>query len=100
MKANKKTLMAVKSYLENKEGWDLDELISEMVHSTKLLKHKDMGEHTLSMDECGIEWDGDNICLLEDFVESYTDKFIEGICNILDSFVDEDIDCYLYNEEE
>lgn len=95
MKANKKTLMAVKSYLENQEGWDLDKLISEMVHDTKLLKHKDMGNDTLALDECGIEWNGYNVCLLEDFVKAYSDEFIKNICNVLDSFVGDDIDEYL-----
>ena len=44
MKADKKTLMVVKQLLELQEGWDLDELIEEMVAETKLLKHKEMGE--------------------------------------------------------
>lgn len=94
MKANKKTLMAVKRYLEEREGWDLDELKSEMIAETNLLKHKEMGDNTLATDECGIEWDGEQICLLCDFVDEYTEKFIEGICNILDSFVGDDISCY------
>ena len=37
MKADKKTLMVVKQ-LELQEGWDLDELIEEMVAETKLFK--------------------------------------------------------------
>ncbi|SNS22638.1 hypothetical protein SAMN05446037_1006110 [Anaerovirgula multivorans] len=91
MKVDKKTLMAVKQFLELQEGWDLDEVISEMVDDTKLLKHKEMGEHTLATDECGIEWGGDIICTLDDFVREYTEIFIGNMCNILDSFVDEDL---------
>lgn len=91
MKANKKTLMAVKQFLELQEGWDLDELKDEIVEETKLLKTKEMGEHTLATDECGIEWGGEDVCVLADFVDSYTDIFIEKICNILDSFVEEDL---------
>lgn len=98
MKANKKTLMAVKAYLQNQEGWDLNEVISEMVHDTKLLKHESMGEHTLSTDECSIMWEEDDICLLCDFVERYSDVFIENICNILDSFIGEDLSDYLEEE--
>jgi hypothetical protein len=99
MKANKKTLMAVKQFLEQQEGWDLDELIEEMVGETKLLKHKEMGEHTLATDECGIEWNKEDICVLSEFVDSYSQIFISKICNILDSFVGDDISCYFEDEE-
>lgn len=52
MKANKKTLLAVKSMLKNEqEYWDKEEMISEIVFETKLLKHKDMGDDTLSPEE-------------------------------------------------
>jgi len=96
MKANKKTLMAVKQFLDQREGWDLDEVISEVANETKLLKHKDMGEHTLATDECGIVWgEADNICVLSEFIDSYTEIFIMKICNVLDSFIGEDLDCYL-----
>lgn len=99
MKANKKTLMAVKSFLENQEGWDLDEVIEEIVEETKLLKSKEMGEHILAPDECGIEWDGKEVCNLSDFVNDYSNIFIKKICNILDSFVGDDISCYFEDEE-
>jgi len=100
MKANKKTLMAVKKFLdEEQEFWDLDELKSELVGKTNLLKHRSMGEHSLSPDECAVEWNGQEICNLQDFIDDYTSKFIEGICNVLDSFVGEDISCYFEDEE-
>jgi hypothetical protein len=97
MKANKKTLMAVKRYLQEREGWDLDEVIGEIVHDTKLLK----AENTLiSPDECSIFWGTeDEVCDLQEFINAYTDKFIENICNILDSFVGDDISCYFDDEE-
>jgi len=100
MKANKKTLMAVKKFLsEEQEYHDLEEVVSEMIAETKLLKHKDMDEHTLATDECDIVWDKDEICNLSDFVDTYTDIFIKKICNVLDSFVGDDIDCYFEDEE-
>ena len=99
MKANKKTLMAVKQFLENQEGWDLDEVIDEIVEETKLLRNKEMGEHTLATDECGIEWGNEQVCNLSDFVNDYSDIFIKKICNILDSFVGDDISCYFEDEE-
>lgn len=98
MKANKKTLMAVKSFLENQEGWDVDEVISEIVEETKLLKVKSMGEHILAIDECVIEWDREEVCNLSDFVDSFSQIFIQKICNILDSFVGEDLNNYLEDE--
>lgn len=98
MKANKKTLMAVKQFLENQEGWDLDEVKAEIVEETKLLKTKEMGENTLATDECGIEWDGKEVCVLSEFVDKYTDVLLEKVCNVLDSFVGEDISCYLDEE--
>lgn len=100
MKANKKTLMAVKKFLdEEQEFWDIDEFKSELVAKTNLLKHKSMGNINLSPDECGIEWDGEEICNLQDFINEYTSKFIEGICKALESFVGEDISCYFQDEE-
>jgi len=98
MKANKKTLMAVKQFLENQEGWDLDEVVDEIIEDTELLRTKEMGEHTLATDECGIEWGGEHVCNLCDFVDRFSGIFIEKICNILDSFVGEDISDY-FDEE-
>ena len=64
MKANKKTLLAVKSFLENEqEYWD-------------------------------IRWDNDTICNLDDFISAFSDRFLEKICNILESFIGDDISCY------
>jgi len=100
MKANKKTLQAIKIFLdEEQEFWDIEEFKSELVAKTNLLKHKSMGENLISPDECGIEWGGEEICNLQDFIDEYTRRFIEGICNVLDSFVDEDISCYFEEEE-
>lgn len=94
MKASKKTLMAVKQFLENQEGWELDEIIEEIVEETKLLKSKEIEGYTLSTDECDIEWDAEEICVLADFIDSYSRIFISKICNVLDSFVSEDMSDY------
>ena len=100
MKANKKTLLALKSMLENEqEYYDFEGMISEIVAETNLLKHKEMGEHTLATDECDIVWDEDSICVLSDFVDSYSQIFLEKICNMIDSFIGEDIDCYFEDED-
>ncbi|KAF5039608.1 hypothetical protein DSECCO2_542080 [anaerobic digester metagenome] len=85
MKANKKTLMAVKHVLElEQEFWDKEEMISSIIHDTNMLCHSVMGEQTLSPDECEILWGKDEICNLDDFIKRFSDLFIEKICNILD----------------
>lgn len=98
MKASRKTLMAVKQFLGLEEGWNLDELKEEIAAETKLLKHKGMGGDTLAMDECGINWGDDEICVLSDFIDAYSNVFIQKLCNVLDSFVDEDIS-FFANED-
>ena len=73
MKANKKTLMAVKKFLdEEQEFWDIEEFKNDLVVKTNLLKH----------------------------IDDYTQEFIEGICNVLDSFIGEDISCYFEDEDD
>lgn len=94
VESNKKALMAVKQFLELQEGWDLEELKEEITAETKLLKHGKMGESTLATDECGITWDDEDICTLSDFIDTYTDIFIEKICNVLESFTEEDVSRY------
>ena len=42
MIADKKTLMVIKDYLENRSGWDLEELISTVAFDTELLNHNDI----------------------------------------------------------
>lgn len=100
MKANKKTLLAFKAMLENEqEFYDFEGMVSEIVAETKLLKTKEMGEHTLATDECGIEWNGKDICTLSDFVDDFSHRFLEKICKMAESMVGEDIDGYLELEE-
>lgn len=95
MKANKKTLMAVKRYLEQPEGYEMDEVISDSVYETKLLKTQSMGEQLINPDECNIKWGNEQVCNLDEFINTFSEKFIENICNVLDSFVGNDIDEYL-----
>ena len=97
MKANKKTLMAVKRYLEEPEGYDMKEVISDLVYSTELLKTQNTA-HLIDPEECDINWGKDHVCNLDDFIEAFAGEFIKNICNILDSFVGDDIDCNLEDE--
>lgn len=95
MKANKKTLMAVKRYLTEPEGYDIAEVISDIVYETECLKMPKHDDDLISPDECSITWGDDNICGLDEFIEAFSEKFIQHVGNILDSFVGDDIDCYL-----
>jgi hypothetical protein len=71
-------------------------MVDEIASETKLLRCRSMGENLLAMDECEIEWDGESVCNLSDFINSYFDIFIDKMCNVLDSFTGEDISCYFY----
>lgn len=90
-KTNK--LKKMKEYLQDREGWDLDELIDDMTYETGKLKSQTDSEfgNDLSIDECSIIWgtldgDAEEVCGLDEFIEEYTDIFIEKICNVIDSF--------------
>jgi hypothetical protein len=95
MKANKKTLMAFKAFLENDSCTDVDELIDDLCHETNMLKLAEMGDMTLASDECGVEWDSKTICTLYEFLEKFIEVYTAKLCNALDSFSGEDIDAYL-----
>jgi len=90
--------MAVKRYITEPEGYDMNEVISDIVYETGVLKMPSSDNDLVSPDECNIVWGDDSICDLEDFISVFSEKFIEHISNILDSFIDDDIDCYLEEE--
>jgi len=92
MKADKRTLTAVKKCLEEQEGYDINDFKEQLLEDVDMLHTKSMGKVLLSSDECGIEWDKEEICVLSDFLDAYTQRFIERICYFLDSFIDTDIE--------
>ncbi|MFL1672627.1 hypothetical protein [Paenibacillus dendritiformis] len=101
MLADKKTLLAVKSYFEKQEGWDLDEVVTTILEETKLLNRKELGGDMVSTDECRVCWGDDTpepVCGLDDFLDSFTRVFIEKVCNVLDSFEGEDLSYYETDE--
>lgn len=100
MKANKKTLLAFRKMMENEqEFYDYEGLIQECVEETKMLKVESMGDHLLDTDECGIEWDGEHVCVLCNFIDSFAQNFLEKILNMAESMIGEEIDCYFDDEE-
>lgn len=95
MKAHKKTLMAVKAWLEEQmldECDDRIEQIDEFVEYTKTLKSIDCPEIRVTADECVIHWGDEEICDLTTFLEAYTSEVIKNICSAIDSFVGEDLE--------
>ena len=94
---DKDKLKRMKEYLQDREGWDLGELIDEMAYKTGKLKSQTDSEfgNDLDTDECSIIWgtldgDAEEVCGLDEFIEEYTDIFIEKICNVIDSFIKEE----------
>ena len=102
MKANEKTLLAVKRYISEPEGYDMEEIISDLVYETGILKLKineNIKQQLVAPDECTIQRGEDYVCSLDDFIGAFSEKLINAFCNVLDSFVDEDIDDYLESED-
>lgn len=85
-------LKDMKEFLQNREGWDLKELIQDMSEKTNLLKCNSFNcDLSIALDECSIIWgtlDGqaDFLCGLDDFIDKYTEIFIKNICNLIDSY--------------
>lgn len=94
MKMNKRTLMAVKEYFETGMDFDISELQEQIVKDVGFLKSDGYNPNLpsyIASDECEITWDKIFICNLEEFLIDYTQHFIDRVCNVLDSFVGEEI---------
>ena len=73
---DKNKLKKMKEYLQDREGWDIDELIDDMAYETGKLKSQTDSEFgmALSIDECSIIWgtldgDAEEVCGLDEFIE-------------------------------
>ena len=99
MKACENTLLAVINYLNDADGYDIEEVVEDTIADTKLLKSSLFKNMRAPTDECGIYWgdveDMDELCNLQDFIDSFSRKYTERFCNVLKSFIDDDIDDYL-----
>ena len=83
MNSNKK-IQEIQNHFMLVEGWDLEAVIEECAKETGMLENDLIGKFAL--DECEIEWDGNYICVLDEFLKSYTDNFIKKVCSTLESF--------------
>lgn len=81
-----KKLDQMKNFFMNIDGsWDRIELISELANETGLLKEDG---YDLSIDEVSLESD-DYICTLDEFLDEYTDRLLEKVVNVIESFEEE-----------
>lgn len=66
-------------FFELEEGYNKEEVISGILEEIKELKGYDA-------DEIGLNWDGEELMVLEDFIQQFYDKVIVGVCNVMKSF--------------
>ena len=86
---SKNKLKEMKAYIQDREGWDLEELIEDTVQETNLLHSKRLNAE-VGFDECSIKWGKDYICGLDEFIQDYTEKLLEKVCNVIDSYIKEE----------
>jgi hypothetical protein len=86
----KQVLNEIIEYFEEQEGYDMDEVITDIVHETGLLRDwEDTDNPTdISIDECSINHGEDEcyVCDLEEFIDEYTDKLLEIVVNVIKSY--------------
>jgi hypothetical protein len=74
-------------YFELREGHDMNEVITDIVYETDLIK---VGDESIEADECSIEWGDDYCCTLQEFIDKYTDNLLEKVVNVVKSYKEED----------
>lgn len=72
-------LQEIIDFFELKEGWDKEEVISDMLGQIKELQG-------YASDEIGLEWDGETLMVLNDFMDQFYRLIMSGVCNVLKSF--------------
>ena len=75
-----KKLQEIIDFFEQAEGWSKDEIIADYIAEIEDLRGYEP-------DEIGLQWDDDNVLMvLSDFAEIFFNKTIDGVCNVLKSF--------------
>ena len=75
-------LQEIIDYFQLGEGYDKHEIITDILGEIKELKN-------YSADEIELKWDKEHLMVLNDFVNEFYHKLIEGVCNVIKSFKDE-----------
>ena len=78
MNINEK-LQEIINFFEYEEGYNKDEIISEILKGIKELKGYDA-------DEIDLIWDNKTLMVLDDFVKQFYNELIERVCNVIKSF--------------
>jgi hypothetical protein len=76
-------LQEIIDFFEFEEGYDMNEVINDILGEIEGLKG-------YAADEIGLEWDGEDLMVLQDFVEEFYSKLIEKVCNVIKSFNSDD----------
>lgn len=103
VKMNNETIEVLVNFIKQQEGWSLDELRDDLIGEGKLMNYENNDKNfTVDVDECSVVWgdidDGDHICNAGDLVNDYGWKLLMGVCNMLESFKDQE--CFLYKDGE
>ena len=72
-------LQEIIDYFELEEGYNKDEIISDILNKIKELDNHDVEEIIL-------EWDGNYLTDLDEFKNQFYDQIIIGVCNVIKSF--------------
>lgn len=75
-------LKEIIDFFEFEEGYDKDEVILDILTEIKELRG-------IYADEIGLEWEGEILMILDDFVKNFYEKVIEKVCNVIKSYQNE-----------
>ena len=74
-----KKLQEIIDFFEQAEGWSKDEIIADYIAEIEDLR-------SYEPDEIGLQLDDNVLMVLSDFAEIFFNKTIDGVCNVLKSF--------------
>jgi hypothetical protein len=74
-------------YIKFQEDYSMEDVARDIVYETDLIK---VGDESIEVDECSIEWGDDYCCTLQEFIDKYTDNLLEKVVNVVKSYKEED----------
>ena len=72
-------LQEIIDYFELEEGYNKDEIISDILNKIKEIDNHDVEEIIL-------EWDGNYLTDLDEFTNQFYNQIIIGVCNVIKRF--------------
>lgn len=76
-------------YINNSLNYDVELVMEKLVENIEELKV--CNKHTVSLDECSINWGDDFLMDAEDFVKQLFKQAVELVINVVESFEEEEI---------